>query len=121
MTIKNNQLLFSRNDIKEIHQKHEESKTKLPAVASRFISRKSLEHQLADAIPRGGKNKVLRRMAKLFDESKVVENYKLAQDINPTIRGNAGLLRKRSKKDYLYDKEKYDERIKNHFRGLKKY
>jgi len=93
--------------------------------AFRFWSVKSNEyrsrHQLENAIPKGKKYKILKRMARLFDKYHRVENYKLTQCSNHKIRNFKGKLKTISKKEYGYKKTYYDQEIRNRFKILNRY
>lgn len=76
--------------------------------------------KLITQLPEGGKYKVVRKMATLFDKENKVKNYLLARCINPTAPQN-GKRRKLGINDYKNSKTSYDKEIKNRFRILKKY
>ena len=123
------QRILSLNDVREVLEQHRKQKAKrwLPDAATRFLAREELEyrlkHKLENAIPRGGKYRVSRRMARIFDNEKSVNNYQLVQCFTPTVLGNSGRLRKFSEKDYKSRKfsHKDDEKMKNHFKMLNKF
>lgn len=123
------QPVLSLNDVREVLEQHRKQKAKssLRDAAGRALARSELEdqfkHKLENAIREGGKYRVLKKMARLFDEKTNVKNYKLVQCFIPTIRGLNGRRRKFSEHDYKDRKSFYDddEKINNHFKGLKKY
>lgn len=97
-------------------------KKRISDAASRFLSVKTneyrIKHQLENAIPNGKKYKILRRMARLFDKSPSVENYRLFQTFNKKVRNDRRQLKKPSQKDYNYKKDYYDIQIRNRFKKL---
>lgn len=118
--------LLSVNDVREVVKEfRKKTERSLSTTAARYIARKNLEseikHRLENSIPTGGKYRVLRKMARLFDKEKVVSNYQLVQCFKATTRGNNRRLRKFSKKDYYDGKIKYDERLTNRFKQLKRF
>lgn len=67
-----------------------------------------------------GSYKTLRKIARLFKDSPRVHKYKIASRICPTIIGRNNKRRKLNKNDYLNEKNKYNNNIKNVFKSLKK-
>ncbi len=123
------QPLLSLNDVREVIKQHnkQEAKRWLFNAAARFMGRKEwehkLKHKLESTIPKEPKCRVLRKMARLFDNEKIVNNYQLVQCFIPTMRGNNRRLRKFSEKDYKSRKSdhKDDEKLKNRFKMLNKF
>lgn len=81
----------------------------------------SASPNLVSSIPFGGKYKALIKIAKLFEKQRLVRNYLLARCITPTIRNQSGLRKRLTRVDYESNKGKWDQKIKNCFRSLKKY
>ncbi len=81
---------------------------------------------LSLAIPRSKRTKTLRRMARilidnLFFKNKPIDNYYLAKYFKIKIRNNnKKLIRKLTKKIYKDNEKKYNKRVKNCFRTLRK-
>lgn len=80
------------------------------------LAPKKFEGKFLSVIPKGGKYRIHRRMAKLFGNKESVEAYLLARCVQPTI----GTKKLRSK-DYKVQHAKYDIRIRNSIRILNRY
>lgn len=121
------QPVLSLNDVKKVLEQRKKQKVKQRFFdsAERFLSRKQLEdhfkHRLENTIPTGKKYRVLRKMSQLFDNKRIIKNYRLTQCFISTIRDYNRRLRKFNAKDYEDRKLAYNERIKNHFKILKKF
>jgi hypothetical protein len=77
------------------------------------IRRQGGKKDLLSSIPKNGKYKVLRRMAKVFQGKNEVPAYLLAQCVRPTLNG-----RKFTKKDFNNNKRFYKTKIKNRLESL---
>ena len=105
------------SDIKKQYKKEQS----LSSIARRFLNWKSYEYILQDAIPKGRKYKVIRKMARLFNMERKVDNYRLARCVMPVVRNQRGTYIKFRKKDYDAKKSYYDTKLKNHFKVARKY
>ena len=115
--------VLSVQDVREILKDHRTEKIKksMSEAAARFIDRRKWEyqtkHKLELVVPKGGKYKVTRKMARLFDREINIENYKLAQCLKYKLINN----KKLNKRDYEFGKTKYDEKIRNHLKVLNRF
>lgn len=86
-----------------------------------YVSASKYTLKLLDLIPKSRKYKAVKRMVKVFIRYKgKVQNFKLAQCIEPTVQSNRMTKRKLSKTDYLSKNRKYNNKIKNRFRTINK-
>lgn len=80
------------------------------------LASKKFEGKFLSVIPKGGKYRIHRRMAELFENKESVRAYLLARCVQPTIE-----TKKLRFKDYKARHIEYDKRIRNSIRILNRY
>lgn len=87
-----------------------------------YIETSKALNDLLNQIPRGGKYLIIRRMIKVFWVNKMeVSNYLLAGCIEPTISNRNNTRVKFTKRKYQEGKVKFDKKIKNCLRTVRKH
>ncbi len=69
---------------------------------------------------KNGKYRTPRKIASLFLHKSVVEKFDIVKLIVPLVDGGGGNRRRIYKKDYLSNKRKYEQSIKNKFKYLQR-